>query len=158
MNRIKNQGSFLRSSILDNEKGFTLVEVIVSLIIMAIIFVFLAKIYAVGTGHTAKQGDRRKATFLANEALEGILAQQFSTIASATPATGSTITNTVSGYNLFNQTITQNYVLDNDFTTITTAMTNSIRVEVILSSAQGYQGFQDVTMQNVITNWERMAN
>jgi prepilin-type N-terminal cleavage/methylation domain-containing protein len=156
MNRATGQTNFPRSSILAGEKGFTMVEVIVSLIIMAIVFVFLAKIYAVGTGHTAKQGDRRKASFLANEALEGILAQEFSTIASATPVSGSTITNTVSGYSFFNQTVMQDYVQDNDFTTVVAANTNSIRIEVIISSTQGYQGFHDVTMQNVITNWQRM--
>jgi prepilin-type N-terminal cleavage/methylation domain-containing protein len=154
MDRITSQTSFPRSSILADEKGFTLVEVIVSIVIMAIVFVFLAKIYAVGTGHTAKQGDRRKASFLANEVLEGILTQHFSIIASATPASGSTITNTVSGYSFFNQTIMQDYVQDDDFTTLAGSVTNAIRVGVIISSAKGYQGFHDVTMQNVITNWQ----
>lgn len=154
MNRIRNQAKIPRNFILADETGFSMVEAIVAIVIMAIVFVFLAKIYAVGTGHTAKQGDRRKASFLANEVLEGILAQQFSTIASATPAGGSTVTNTVSGYSLFNQTVMLDYVEDDDFTSVAGSVTNAIRVGIIISSGRGYQGFQEVTMQNVITNWQ----
>jgi prepilin-type N-terminal cleavage/methylation domain-containing protein len=154
MNRNRNQINFPRPFILRSEKGFTLVEVVVSLVIMTIVFLSLAQIYAVGTGHTAKQGDRRKATFLAGEVLEGILAQHFTTIASATPASGSTVTNAVPGYSLFNQTVTQNYVEDDDFTILAGSVTNAIRVEVVIDSAEGYHGFHDVTMENVITNWQ----
>jgi len=155
MNRDKNQINFPRFSMLKSEKGFTLVEVIVSLIIMAIVFISLAKIYAVGTGHTAKQGDRRKGTFLAGEALEGILAQKFSTIESSTPVSGSTVTNAVSGYSMFNQTVMLDYVENHDFTTLAGSATNAIRVVVIIGSAKGYHGFQDVTMENVITHWQQ---
>lgn len=154
MNRDRNQINFPSPSILKSEKGFTLVEVIVSIVIMAIVFLSLAQIYAVGTKHTANQGDRRKATFLAGEALEGILTQHYTTIASATPASGSTVTNAVSGYSQFNQTVMRDYVENDDFTTLAGSVTNAIRVSVIISSAKGYHGFQGVTMQNVITNWQ----
>jgi len=139
---------------LKGEKGFSLVEVCVAMVVFAIIMVFMAKMYGVGTTYTVKQGDRRKATFLAKEALEGIIGQGFSQV-ETNYTIPSTVTNTLtgSGYTTFNRTIWLDYVDDNDFTSTTIGNTNAIRVATIVSSTKGTLGFQDVTLENVITNW-----
>ncbi len=155
MERIKQK---IRTSTLDTESGFTLVEVIVAIVMFAIVMVFMAKMYAVGTIFVAKQGDRRQATSLARETLEQYAALEFSTVESpllADPTVPAVLTPAISGseYANFNQKVTLDYLDEFDFTSSTNVNSNVVGIEVIISSAGGTTGFQDVTLENVITNW-----
>ena len=132
------------------EGGFTLVEVIVAIVMFAVMVIYLGQIYANSTSYVVKQGDRRKATFLAQEKLEEISAMDFSTV----EAMSDTTENDAGGYGGFTRTTSFDYVDDNDFSSVLTGtVTNAVRVTVVVGSSQGEQGFQDLTLQNVITDW-----
>ena len=155
MKRIKQK---IRKSTLDRESGFTMVEILVAIVMFAIVMIFMAKIYAVGTIYVAKQGDRRQATALARETMEQYIALEFSTVESpllGDPTVPAVLTPTISGsdFALFNRTVTFDYLDEFDFTSSTNVNSNIVGIEVIISSASGTQGFQDVTLENVITNW-----
>ncbi len=148
----------VRTSNLDGESGFTLVEVLVAIVMFAIVMIFMAKMYAVGTIFVAKQGDRRQATSLARETMEQYVALEFSTVESpliADPTVPAVLTPAIGGseYASFNCTVTLDYLDEFDFTSSTNVNSNVVGIEIIISSASGAQGFQDVTLENVVTNW-----
>lgn len=155
MERIKQK---IRTSALKSESGFTLVEVLVAIVMFAIVMVFMAKMYAVSTIYVAKQGDRRQATALARETMEQYIALEFSTVESpliADPTVPAVLTPAIGGseFALFNCTVTLDYLDEFDFTSSTNVNSNVVGIEIIVSSASGTQGFHDVTLENVITNW-----
>jgi prepilin-type N-terminal cleavage/methylation domain-containing protein len=137
--------------ILNSQSGFSLVEVIVAIVLLAIMMIIMGRIYATETLFVVKQGDRRQATFLAKEALEAASVLEFSTVASNM---ATTVENDVNGYTGFTRTTLYDYVLDDDFTQTSATATNSIRIMAIVSSAQGDQGFHDITLTNVVTDWQ----
>ena len=139
--------------ILESEAGFSLVEVIVSIIVFSIMALMLAQLYASGTLFVVNQGDRRKATLLAQERLETVSATLFSDVETDL-ALSPVVENNPNGYTNLTRTTSYDYVDDDDFTSVVAGPTRAIRVSVVVSSTQGIDGFENVSIQNVVTSWK----
>ncbi len=66
--------------VISKSKGFTLVEVMVSLTVMAIAFVALCGLHLTSFRTDLRNRDESRALFLANQKLEELRAQSFATI------------------------------------------------------------------------------
>lgn len=133
-----------------SQDGFTLVEVVVSMVLFAIMGIILAQLFASGTLSVVQQSDRRKATFLAQESMETSTGLGFAALSNITP----TVMNATTGYTYFTRSVNSTFMNESNFSSVSATATNAIRLTVIVGSSQADTGFQDVTLQNVVTNWQ----
>jgi|GEM_PF-4324972 len=90
-----------------SENGFTLVEIVISAAILAIVAVSLVALFTTGFGGIFRAGDKSVAHFLAQEELENMLAQNH-------PTVGTTVYMHFNGGGLQNHLITVNGHLATD--------------------------------------------
>ena len=149
---------------IDNEKGLSLIEVIISAVIFAFVLLSFGYMFAIGQGLVGSEGDRRLALAYAQETTEVLAARGFNWLendvlslnqnpyswSGASPSwTGSDPT----GSTFHQRTIAVDYVEDSDFDTVATSPpTNSLRITVTVSpAADRPTEFRDVSLVTVVT-------
>ena len=71
-----------------NKKGFTLIEVMLSIAILALISVPLMKYFSDSLKYSAQTAEKQNANFIAQETMEAIKAQRKIVIPTTEPAVG----------------------------------------------------------------------
>ncbi|MFQ5646310.1 MAG: hypothetical protein ACE5GM_05215 [bacterium] len=139
------------------ESGIALVEIVVSMVLLGMIFTGLMRLYLATMESNVRRNDRRVAITLAQEEIEEFHAQTYNQV-EALAGTSVTVTNAASlnNYNNVRRISNWDYVNDNDFTVVSGAATDSVRLLVTVSSTDPTlkNQFQPVTLQAVRTDWE----
>ncbi len=143
-----------------SQRGITLIEIIISGAILAIVVIAFALMFSWGRGSIDWEGERRIALTLAQEMTERIKSQDFAGVDSfdgldespprdinGTPMNGEGGT---PDYSNFRRQVNVEYVDDDDYDQVV-ASSNSKRITVTVSSTTNPPHFYEVILQMVIT-------